>query len=120
MEVPIKPVYNVGEKSKMKLLKVVPSISWLLIRSFFRRLWTKYLVDSFHPLFLFYSLGIIMALVNIPFLLKLVVDVLILNGSVTMGWYITFLLLTLFSYQSISFAMWMDMQDNSKLEKTHK
>ena len=31
-EVPIKPVYNVGEKSKMKILKVVPRISGLLFR----------------------------------------------------------------------------------------
>lgn len=117
MEVPIKPVYNVGEKSKMKILKVVPSISWLLIQCFFKRIWRKYLVDSFHPLFLMYFAGIIMGLVNIPVLIKLVVDVLILGGSVSVGWYITFLLLTLFSFQSLSFAMWMDMQDNAKLEK---
>lgn len=120
LEVPIKPVYNVGEKSKMKILKVVPRISWLLMKGFFRRMWMKYLVDSFHPLFLMYFFGIIMAIINIPIILKLFIAVIVLNGSVTIGWYITFLLLTLFSFQSFGFGMWMDMQDNEKLDKTGK
>lgn len=120
LEVPIKPIYNVGEKSKMKILKVVPKISCLLIRDFFKRLWHKYFVDSFHPLFLMYFWGIIMGIINIPIFVKIVIDVLIKGGSVTVGWYITFLLLTLFSFQSLSFGMWMDMQDNSKLEKPLK
>ena len=117
MEVPIKPVYNVGEQSKMKILKVVPRISWLLIKGFFKRIWNKYLVDSFHPLFLLYFIGIFMGIINIPVILKLIVCVFVRNASVPVGWYITFLLLTLFSFQSVSFAMWMDMQDNSRLER---
>ena len=120
LEVPIKPIYNVGEKSKMKIFKVVPRISKLLIMCFFQRLWRKYLVDSFHPLFLMYFFGMIMGAINIPVVIKLIIDVLIKGGSVPVGWYITFLLLTLFSFQSLSFGMWMDMQDNSKLEKTSK
>lgn len=117
LEVPIKPIYNVGEKSKMKIIKVVPRIGWLLVKCFFKRLWRKYLVDSFHPLFLMYMFGIIMGLFNIPVTVKLIIDVLIRNGSVPVGWYMTFLLLTLFSFQSLCFGMWMDMQDNKKLEK---
>ena len=116
-EVPIKPIYGVGEKSKMKIFKIVPKISKLLICGFFKRLWKKYLVDSFHPLFILYWTGILMGLINIPILIKLIIDVIIRNGSVTVGWYITFLLLTLFSFQSISFGMWMDMQDNQRLER---
>lgn len=99
----------------MKILKVLPSLSWLLIRSFFKRIWNKYLLDSFHPLFLLYFFGLLMCILNIPVVTKLVIDVLICGGSVPVGWYITFLLLTLFSFQSICFGMWMDMQDNSKL-----
>lgn len=117
-EVPIKPVYNVGEKSKMKIMKVVPRIGWLLIRCFFKRLWNKYLVDSFHPIFLMYVFGGVMGLVNIPVFIKLVKDVLMMWGSVSVGWYFTFLLLTLFSFQSLGLAMWMDMQDNARLEKS--
>lgn len=117
MEVPIKPVYEVGEQSKMKILKVVPRISWLLIKDFFKRIWNKYLIDSFHPVFIMYFSGLLMGLINIPVLIKLVIDVIIKGGSVSVGWYITFLLLTLFSFQSISFGMWMDIQDNQRLER---
>lgn len=116
-EIPIKPVYDVGEKSKMKILKVVPRISWLLLKGFFKRIWTKYLVNSFHPLFMLYFFGILMGLLDIPVIIKLIYRVLIRNGHVPVGWYITFLLLTLFSFQSICFGMWMDIQENSKLEK---
>ncbi|RKM57879.1 glycosyltransferase family 2 protein [Butyrivibrio sp. CB08] len=116
-EVPIKPVYNIGEQSKMKILKVVPRISALLFKRFFERLYKKYLLDSFHPLFMLYSLGILLGIINIPVLIKIVYEVIVKNGSVPFGWYIIFLLLTLFSFQSICFGMWMDMQDNARLEK---
>ena len=58
-----------------------------------------------------------MAVLNIPFIIKIIIDVLIRNGRVTFGYYMVFILLTLFSFQSIGFAMWMDIQDNEKLSK---
>lgn len=116
-EIPIKPVYAVGEKSKMKIFKVIPTISGLLIKGFLKRIFEKYFKISFHPLFLFYWAGIIMALVDIPFIITLVLEVLIKGSSVPLGVYMVFMLLTLFSFQSIGFAMWMDIQDNDKLNK---
>lgn len=116
-EIPIKPVYAVGEQSKMKIFKVIPTVSLLLVKGFFQRIVEKYFKRSFHPLFLFYMAGIGMMILNIPVLVKIVVDVLIRNGSVTFGYYMVFILLTLFSFQSIGFAMWMDIQDNEKLSK---
>lgn len=116
-EIPIKPVYAVGERSKMKIFKVIPTVSLLLIRGFFNRIVEKYFKRSFHPLFLFYMAGIGMAAINIPFIIKIIIDVLIKNGSVAFGYYMVFILLTLFSFQSIGFAMWMDIQDNEKLCK---
>lgn len=116
-EVPIKPVYAVGEKSKMQISKVIPRISLLLFRSFFCRLYIKYFLVSFHPLFLLYWSSFIAALINIPIFIKIFIDVIVLAGSVSIGYYITFLLLTIFSFQSISFAMWMDIQNNEKLTR---
>lgn len=116
-EIPIKPVYNIGEKSKMKISKVIPNVSMLLLKSFFNRLFLKYFLRDFHPLFLFYFAGILLAIINIPFIINIIINVLILNGSVTIGTYVTFLLLTLFSFQSIAFGMWMDIQDNDRLIK---
>lgn len=114
-EVPIKPVYAVGEKSKMKIGKVIPRISWLLICGFFIRLWKKYFINSFHPLFLFYMTGILMFFVNLPFFIDIVVNVIIRNGSVPTGVYMAFILLWISSFQCIGFAMWMDIQDNASL-----
>lgn len=116
-EIPIKPVYNVGEQSKMKISRVIPTVSILLIKNFFCRLFLKYFLRDFHPLFLFYTVGMLLSLINIPFIISIIYNVIILNGSVTIGIYITFLLLTLFSFQSIAFGMWMDIQDNDRLFK---
>lgn len=116
-EVPIKPVYAIGEVSKMKIMKVVPRISGLLFRGFFTRLWYKYFVDSFHPLFLFYVFGLLLAVVDFGFLIHIAINVLILGGTVPVGVYMVFVLLSLFSFQCLGFGMWMDMQDNASLEK---
>lgn len=102
----------------MKIMKVVPRISALLIKGFFHRIYTKYFVDSFHPLFVLYAIGIVLGILNIPVVVKIITEVIIRNGSVSLGLYITFLLLSLFSSQSICFGMWMDMQDNMRREIT--
>src|SRR3990170_2297611 len=55
---PSRPIYGVGERSGIRLRKVVPTISWLLLKGFFWRLREKYVIRDFHPLVLFYLLGI--------------------------------------------------------------
>ena len=54
---PSKPIYGVGERSGIRLRKVVPTISWLLFKAFWWRLWQKYVIRDFHPLVFFYVLG---------------------------------------------------------------
>lgn len=116
-EVPIKPVYHIGETSKMKIGKVIPTVSWLLLKSFFKRMFFKYCIKDFHPLFLFYIAGIFLAIANIPFFVLIVYNVLIIGETVSIGIYFAFLLFSLFSFQSIGFGMWMDIQDNARLSK---
>ena len=55
-DVHIRPVYNIGEKSGIKLGRVIPRISWLLFKGFWRRLLFKYVIKDFHPLIFFYIL----------------------------------------------------------------
>ncbi len=55
---PSRPVYGVGERSGIKLRRVVPRISWLLVKGFFWRLREKYVIRDFHPLVFFYALGL--------------------------------------------------------------
>src|SRR5919206_9181 len=63
-DVPSRPVYGIGERSGMRLLRVVPAISWLLVKAFFWRLREKYVIRDFHPLVLFYALGMVFSLLG--------------------------------------------------------
>jgi len=56
-DIPSRPIYGVGEKSGIKVRKVVPRISWLLVKGFFWRMREKYVIRDFHPLVFFYMLG---------------------------------------------------------------
>ena len=64
-DVPSRPVYNVGEQSGIRYSRVVPTISWLLLKAFFWRLKEKYVIRDFHPLVFFYVLGLLMFLVGL-------------------------------------------------------
>ena len=115
-EVEIKPVYNVGEVSKMKIFKVIPKVSWLLCQSFFKRLWIKYLFKDFHPLFLLYNLGFLTLGLSAVLGLKLVFSYFD-NQSWTYTSLLLFVFLCMNGFQFLLAAMWMDMQDNDRLYK---
>jgi glycosyltransferase involved in cell wall biosynthesis len=115
-EVEIKPVYDIGEQSKMRIFKVIPKISWLLFKSFFKRLWIKYLFRDFHPLFLLYHFSFILGLFSIPFIIK-IFRIWLEGGNVPSITMLVFTFLSISSFQSFLFAMWMDIQDNERLYK---
>ncbi|QQS52144.1 MAG: glycosyltransferase [Bacteroidota bacterium] len=115
-EIVIKPVYHIGEKSKMKVFKVIPKISLLLLKSFFKRIWVKYFIKSFHPLFILYHIGFILLALSIPYGIKLIVKAaqgIDANPLTALAFAFTFIS----GFQSILFAMWMDIQDNERLNK---
>ena len=115
-EVEIKPVYDIGENSKMKIGKVIPRISWLLFKSFFKRLWQKYLFRDFHPLFLLYNLSFLLLILSIPYLLK-IINTYLLNIQTGTLPVLAFFFLFITGIQFLLFAMWMDIQDNERLYK---
>ena len=115
-EIEIKPVYNIGEQSKMKIYKVIPSVSLLLIKSFFKRLWIKYLFRDFHPLFLLYHFAISMLIIDIKYVYK-VFKAIYFGTNLSFETLFAFTFLTTFAFQSLLFAMWMDIQDNERLQK---
>ena len=117
-EVGIKPVYNIGEQSKMKVFKVVPRISWLLLKLFFVRLWIKYLIRDFHPLFLLYHFSLILGLFSIPYVLKILRIMLFTDNNVPTLTMLAVAFLFISAFQSLLFAMWMDIQDNERLYKS--
>jgi glycosyltransferase involved in cell wall biosynthesis len=110
-DVQVRPVYG-REISKIKLWKYIPKTSWLLIKLFFRRLWKRYLVLDFHPLVLFYIYG---ALVTVFGILPLFVRFIYLYSTLHEAPQTTLIILiflVITTFQSVLFAMWMDMDYN--------
>lgn len=116
-EVEIKPVYRVGENSKMKIMKVIPRVSWLLFKAFFRRIWIRYFKRDFHPLFLLYSLAIFLGLASIPFLVEILKNLFVAGKVTPNSILVIYIFLVISGLQSFFFAMWMDIQDNDRLQK---
>src|SRR5262245_4135941 len=113
-DVPSRPVYGVGERSGIRLRKVIPRISWLLCKAFFWRLREKYVIRDFHPLVFFYLGGIVMGLAGLGLGISLVV-LRLLGHSITAATGILVALLMIFGSQFTLFAMWFDMESNKDL-----
>lgn len=113
-DVPIRPVYNVGEVSGIRLRKVVPTLSWLLVKCYFWRMKEKYIIRDFHPLVFFLSLGLF--LVTLGSLLGVyLVYVRLSVGSLSPNAAIFDAFCLIMGIQMLFFAMWMDMEHNKTL-----
>ena len=113
-DIPSQPVYGVGERSGIRLRRVVPSISLLLFKGFWWRLWQKYVIRDFHPLVFFYVLGVLMSVAG--FALGVAEVVLrILGNDITAATIVLVALLLIFGLQFSLFAMWFDMESNKDL-----
>jgi len=114
-DVPVKPIYNIGEKSGIKIKKVIFTISWLLVRMFLWRMKEKYIIRDFHPLVFFYFLGLLFGIITSCLFVRIFAL-----------WYLTGhippinALAAMFSFMSASqfalFAMWFDMETNKNLK----
>ena len=114
-DVPIKPVYGIGEESGIRLHSVIPTLSWLLVKCYFWRIKEKYVIRDFHPLVFFLAGGLLLA-----------------GGGTLLGLYIVYLrffygalspnavifdaLCLIMGAQMLFFAMWMDMERNKDLK----
>jgi glycosyltransferase involved in cell wall biosynthesis len=111
---PSRPIYGVGERSGIRLRKVVPSISWLLVKGFFWRMREKYVIRDFHPLVFFYLLGILMTVLGLGLGIAEVV-LRIMGNPITAATIVLVALLLIFGSQFSLFAMWFDMESNKDL-----
>jgi glycosyltransferase involved in cell wall biosynthesis len=116
-DVIMKPVYGVGEESKMKITRVTVSLPRLLFRLFVTRIYYKYMVQDFNiiaPLYFFGFLNFIMAMI---FLIR----TLILYFFITKVTPEISFIIFLYTFQMAVFlmilAMNFDMQDNNHLQK---
>jgi glycosyltransferase involved in cell wall biosynthesis len=111
---PSRPIYNVGERSGIKIRRVVPRISWLLWKGFFWRLREKYVIRDFHPLVFFYAFGFLMLLAGLGLGIAEVV-LRILGNQITTPTIVLVALLLISGSQFTLFAMWFDMESNKDL-----
>ena len=111
---PSRPIYNVGERSGIRLRKVVPRISWLLLKGFFFRMREKYVIRDFHPLVFFYFLGFLMTTLGLALgILEVVLR--LMGNAITTATIVLVALLLISGSQFMLFAMWFDMESNKDL-----
>lgn len=116
-DVPIEPVYNVGEKSGIKIHKVIFTIGALLVRLFFWRLKEKYIIRDFHPLVFFYAFGFFCVAISSMFFVRMVA-LWVENGSIPELSFISWLFSFALGFNSTFFAMWFDYDANRHLSPT--
>jgi glycosyltransferase involved in cell wall biosynthesis len=114
-DVSIRPVYNVGEVSGIKLRKVIFTIPWMLIKGFLRRMIEKYIIRDFHPLIFFYFFGVVFFFFTIILSIRAFIFLGIDGHLPPIN-----TLAAMFSFMSSSiftlFAMWFDMEYNKDLK----
>ncbi len=108
-DVPITPVYNVGEESGIKVRKVIFTIGWLLVRLFFWRMKEKYIIRDFHPLVLFYLTGFTLLFFGLLMTIRFFV-VLAMTGVFPEVTALSVMFCVFTGFQSLFFAMWFDSQ----------
>ncbi|HEY6584640.1 MAG TPA: glycosyltransferase family 2 protein [Gaiellaceae bacterium] len=112
---PSRPIYGVGERSGIRLWRVVPAIAWLLVKGFFWRLREKYVIRDFHPLVFFYALGIFMTLAGLVLGGWVALERILFGGDITAGTATLIALLLISGTQFTLFAMWFDQESNRDL-----
>ncbi len=113
-DVESRPIYGVGERSGIRIRRVVPRISWLLWKGFFWRMREKYVIRDFHPLVFFYFLGFLM--MGAGLVLGIVETALRIGGNhITPATIVLVALLLISGSQFTLFAMWFDMESNKDL-----
>ncbi|MGI9336719.1 MAG: glycosyltransferase family 2 protein [Gammaproteobacteria bacterium] len=118
-DVPVRPVYGIGERSGLKPFRLIPRLLWLLLRLFCFRMVQKYVIRDFHPLLFFYASGLLFfpsGVVLGGYLL--LVRALLGPVSGTSALFAAFLVIT--GLQFLFFAMWFDMDYNKHLRSTRR
>jgi hypothetical protein len=114
-DVHVRPVYNVGERSGIKLITVIPKISWLLFKGFWKRLFFKYVIKDFHPLVFFYALSFFLLGASLPLSIRLI-WIWYLTGAIPRINTLALVFTLVTGLQTLFFAMWFDMDYNKHLK----
>ena len=114
-DVHIRPVYGIGEKSGIKINKIIPRISWILFKGFWQRLFFKYVIRDFHPLVFFYILSFFLLASSIPLGVRLI-WIWIAKGDIPDMNALALIFTLISGLQTMFFGMWFDMEYNKHLK----
>lgn len=115
MDVPVNPVYRIGEKSGIRIHRVLFSLSFLLFRLFCKRMVQKYIIRDFHPLILFYAMGAFLLAADVPLIVRMLWRWWEF-GQVPPINALTVVFCSVLGFQSLLFAMLFDMEANRDLK----
>jgi len=114
-DIPVEPVYNIGERSGIKIQKVIFTIGWLLIKMFLWRMKEKYIIRDFHPLIFFYFIGALFSVLTVVLFARVFIYWILIGNIPPIN-----ALAAMFSFMSASlfslFGMWFDMEANKDLK----
>ena len=114
-DITVRPIYNIGEKSGIKPIRMIPQLAWLITKLFFFRMLQKYVIRDFHPLLFFYMIGLAIFPVGVLFGIYLfLLRIFIGPVAGTSALFAAFLTIT--GIQFLLFAMWFDMDYNKRLK----
>jgi glycosyltransferase involved in cell wall biosynthesis len=114
-DVHVRPVYNIGEKSGIRLRSVIPRITWLLFRGFWQRLYFKYVIKDFHPLVFFYILSFFLLTASVPLTIRLFYIWAVTNDIPDIN-AMALVFTAISGLQTLFFGMWFDMEYNKDLK----
>lgn len=107
VDVPVKAIYGIGEKSGISHWWALWAFSIYLLKAFFWRLKEKYIIRDFHPLVFFYAFGMLLFPAGLIFGLYLLIYRLF-EGVVSGTSAMFAVLLFTTGLQFLLFAMWFD------------
>lgn len=113
-DIPIRPIYGIGEKSGIRPLRMIPGLAILLHRLFWYRMVQKYVIRDFHPLLFFYIAGAALFPSGLIFGCYLV-WLRLVSGPIAATSALFAMFLFMSGLQFLLFAMWMDMDYNKNL-----
>lgn len=112
---PAMPVYGVGEKSKMKISRVIIAIPTLLAKRFLFRIWEKYVVRQMHPISLFYFSSFFFLAVGIIFFIRMLFVKFVAGSFPLLATISCFFSFSIFLILFL-FALWLDYEHNLPLQ----
>ncbi len=113
-DVPMEPVYNVGEKSGIRIHKVIFTIGFLLFKLFFWRLKEKYYIRDCHPLVFFYMFAFLLVFLSGIFFIKVICTWFMYGHAAEIS-LLSFMFLFFTGMHLLCFAMWLDADLNKNL-----